>query len=67
MRQLQQIRIITFGEYQRYMDDTKDNALSFEDYINNVLQGELSEFKHSINSVQCIDANTIVVTYTLTI
>ena len=66
MRQITQIRIITFQEYQIYMDDTKDHALSFEEYVNNVLQGELSEFKHLINSVQCMDINTILVVYTLT-
>ena len=66
MRQITQIRIITFQEYQIYMDDTKDHALSFEEYVNNVLQGELSEFKHRINSVQCMDINTILVVYTLT-
>lgn len=67
MKQITQIRIISFKAYQIYMDDTKDYAPSFEDYVNNVLRGELSEFKHRINSVQCMDANTIVVVYTLTI
>ncbi|WP_452597553.1 hypothetical protein [Pontimicrobium sp. MEBiC01747] len=67
MRQVTQIRMITFQEYQIYMDDTKDHVPSFEDYVNNVLQGELSEFKHSIDSVQCIDLNNIFVVYTLTI
>ncbi|WP_452598443.1 hypothetical protein [Pontimicrobium sp. MEBiC01747] len=48
------------------MNDTKDNDISFEDYVNNVL-GELFDMKRSIVSVQCADAHTIILVYTLTI
>ncbi len=66
MKQITQIRIVSFKEYQIYMNDTKDNDISFEDYVNNVL-GELFDMKRSIVSVQCADAHTIILVYTLTI
>lgn len=66
MKQITQIRIISFKAYQIYMDDTKDNGISFEDYVNNVLR-ELFDKQRSIEAIQCMDANTIVVVYTLTI